>query len=89
MKIKKSAVAAHVWKENDAMDCKPVLIKQASHKQELTNWENILIIKNNDHIINFEILPADQLLQEIKIHNSRSWVDNEDDVFESAPHLFK
>ena len=35
------------------MDCKPVLLKQTSNKQELTNWENILITKNKDHI-NFE-----------------------------------
>ena len=43
--IEKSAVAAHVRKEKHAMDHKPVLLKQASNKQELTNWENILIIK--------------------------------------------
>ena len=44
-KIEKSAVAAHVWKENHAMDHKPVLLKQTSNKLELTNWENILITK--------------------------------------------
>ena len=44
-KQKKSAVAAHVWKEKHAMDHKPVLLKQAANKQELTNWENILITK--------------------------------------------
>ena len=56
------------WKENYAMDRKSVLLKQASNKQELTNWENILIKKkkknkqtNKDLIINFEILPADHL----------------------------
>ena len=43
------------------MDSKPVLLKQASNKQELTNWENIIITKNKDCIINFEILPADHL----------------------------
>ena len=41
--------AACVWKEKHAMDCKPVLLKQASNKQELTNWENILITKNEDY----------------------------------------
>ena len=40
------------------MDHKPV---QASNKQELTNWENILITENKDHVINFEIPPADHL----------------------------
>jgi len=43
------------------MDHKPTLSKQASNKQELTNWENILITKNEDRIINFEIPPADHL----------------------------
>ena len=43
------------------MNRKPVLLKEASNKQELTNWENILITKNKDHIINFETLPADNL----------------------------
>ena len=43
------------------MDHKPVLLKQASNKQELTNWENILITKNKDHVINFEIPPADHV----------------------------
>ena len=30
-------------KKKHAMDHKPVLLKQAANKQELTNWENILI----------------------------------------------
>ena len=33
---KKSAVAANVWKEKYTMECKPVLLKHASKKQELT-----------------------------------------------------
>ena len=59
--IEKSAVAAHVWKDKHAKDHKAVLLKQASNKHELTNWENILIAKNKDRIINFEIPPADHL----------------------------
>ena len=43
------------------MDHKPVLLQQASNKQGLTNWENMLITKNKDHIINFKIRPADHL----------------------------
>ena len=54
-KIEKSAVAAHACKQKHAMDHKPVLLKQASKKQELTNWENILITKNKDCITSFEI----------------------------------
>ena len=42
------------------MHREPVLLKQAANKQEL-NWEIILITKNKDHIINFEILPANHL----------------------------
>ena len=34
---------------------------QASNKQKLINWENILITKNKDRIVNFEILPVDHL----------------------------
>ena len=59
--IEKSAVAAHVWKEKHAMDHKPVLLKQASNKLELTNWGNILILKNKDRVINIEVPPADHL----------------------------
>ena len=47
--------------ERLAMDHKPVLLKQVSNKQELTNRENILITKNKDRIINFEIPSADHL----------------------------
>ena len=55
-------------------------IKATANKQELTSWENTLITKNKDRIINFEISPADQLLQEFQTNTSRSWVDNEDDI---------
>ena len=41
--LEKSALAAHIWKY--AIDLKLVLLKQASNKQELKNWENILIKK--------------------------------------------
>ena len=30
-------------------------------EQELTNWKNMLITKNKNRIINFEIPPADHL----------------------------
>ena len=43
------------------MDRRTVLLKQVLNKQELTNWENILITKNKDCVINFEIPPADHL----------------------------
>ena len=69
------AVAAHVWKEKHAMDHKPVLLKQAANKQELTNWENFLIKKNKDLIINFEIPPADHLTKKFilnPVEDSRS-----------------
>jgi hypothetical protein len=54
VKTEKSAVAAHIWKEKHAMDRKPVLLKQTSNKQELTDWENILVTKNKHSVINFE-----------------------------------
>ena len=85
------------------MDHKPVLFKQSSNKQQLTNWENILITENKDHIINFKILPADHLVKKFilnRVEGSRSaptripnigwsWIDNEDKVFESTFHIFK
>ena len=60
-------------KEKHAMDRKPVLLKQASNKQEL-NWENILITINKDRIINFEISQADHLTKFIlnPVEGSRS-----------------
>ena len=62
---------------------------QASIKQELTKWENILITKNKDHITSIEIPPAEQFLQEFETNIGQLWVDNEDRFFESAPHIFK
>ena len=38
-------VTVHMWKEKHMMDHKPIQLKQASNKQELTNWENILTAK--------------------------------------------
>ena len=87
-------MAAHVWRENYAVDHKQILFKQASNKQELTNWVNILITKNKDSIINFEIPPADHLTKKFilnlvegsrsastknKEHKSQSCLENEDE----------
>ena len=73
--IEKSAIAVHVWKEKHAMDHKSVQLKQAANKQELTNWENILITKNKDRVINFEIPPTDHLTKKFilnPVEGSRS-----------------
>ena len=48
-------------RKKHVMDHKPNLLKQASNKQELIHWENILIIKNKDRIIHFDIPAADHL----------------------------
>ena len=62
--------------------------------------------KNKDHVINFEIPPADHLTKKFIINpvegsrsaptrisnqdqSSRSWVDNGDNVPESASRIFK
>ena len=42
------------------MDCKPVLLKQASNKLGIYPYN-----KNKDCIINFKILPADHLTKKI------------------------
>ena len=65
----------HVWKEKRAIDHQSVLLKQASNKQELTNWENILITKNKDRVMNVEIPPADNLTKKFilnPVEGSRS-----------------
>ena len=49
MEKENSAVAAHVWKEKHAIGDKPALLMQASNKQELTNWENILMKKQRSY----------------------------------------
>ena len=57
------------------MDCEPVLLKRASNKQELTDWENIHVTKNKDCIINFEIPPVDHLTEKLilnPVESSRS-----------------
>ena len=66
--IEKSAVVAHVWKEKLTMDHKPVLLKQASNKQELTNRKNTIITNSKDCVINFEILPADHLTKKFNLN---------------------
>ena len=82
------------------MDHKPVLLKQTSNKEELTNWKNTLITKNKGCIINFEIPSVDHLTKKFilkpvegsrsapkkyQTNISRSWVENEDKVIESTP----
>ena len=66
------------------MNCKPVLLKQASNKLGKYPYN-----KTKYLIINFEILAADQLLQEFQTNTSQSRVVNEDKVLESAPLIFK
>ena len=40
-------------------------IKKNLKKHEFTNWENILITKNKDCIMNFEIPPANYLTRSL------------------------
>ena len=54
-KIDKSAEATHVWKVKSVIDHKLTLLKQTKKK----TGKNILIAKNKDLIINFEIPWAD------------------------------
>ena len=75
MKKQKSGSSSTSMERKSAMNCKSVLLKQTSNKQELTNWENILITKNKDRIINFEIPPADHLTKKFilnPVEDSRS-----------------
>jgi hypothetical protein len=59
--------------------------------------------KNKDHVINFEILPADHSIKKFILNpveasrsaltrssnQNQSWVDNGDKVPESTSHMFK
>ena len=61
-------------KGNHAMNCKPVLLNQASNKKRI-NWKNILITKNKDCFINLKIPPADHLTKKFilnPVEGSRS-----------------
>ena len=53
------------------MDRKPVVLEVASNERELRNWKNILITKNEDHIINFEIAPACHLTKDSRSARTR------------------
>jgi hypothetical protein len=63
--------------EKGVMGRKPVLLKQASPKQGLKNWENILITKNKDRMKHFEIPPV--------VHLTRKFVLNPGEGSTSAP----
>ena len=67
------------------MNHKPILLKKALNQQELTNWENILLVK--ELVKNYEIMSADYLMKKF-ISNplegmalvsaeNQQWVDNE------------
>ena len=57
--------AVHVWNKKHTMDLKQILLKETLNKQILTNWENILIAKPKDFVLNFEIQPENYLTKEI------------------------
>ena len=76
--VEKSSVAAHVWKEKHGMEHKPVLLKQASNKQKI-NWKNYPYNKKQNHMINFEIPPADYLTKKFilnPVEGSRSAISS-------------
>ena len=63
----KSAVAFHFWNKNHDIDPNPKLLKGVINKNKLTTWENILIWKNKDRVMNFEIPPVDNLIKKFII----------------------
>ena len=54
-------------KKNTQWIINQIYKKQAANKQELTNWDNILITENKDCITNFEIPPADYLTKKFSL----------------------
>ena len=59
--IEKSAVAAHYCLTGHELNPVPKLLRSLSNKNEMTMWENLLILKNKDQVMNFEIPPCDVL----------------------------
>ena len=59
--IEKSAVAAHYCPTGHELNPVLKLLTSVSNKNEMTMWENLLILKNKDQVINFEIPPCDVL----------------------------
>ena len=57
---KKLAIATSVFKKKQTMVHKPIVLKQASKKWELTNWDNIFIPKTK---ISFKILKSHQQIK--------------------------
>ena len=58
----------HMLEEKHIKYHKPILLKQTSNKQKLTNSENIKMSKNKDLIIDFEIPPADYLTKKFILY---------------------
>ena len=59
--IEKSAVAAHYCLSGHELYPVPKLSRSVSNKNEMTMWENLLILKNKDQVMNFQIPPCDVL----------------------------
>ena len=59
--VEKSAVAAHYFLTSHELNPVPKLLRSVSNKNEMTMWENLLILKNKDQVMNFEISPCDVL----------------------------
>ena len=55
----------------------PKLLKNLTGRSEMTMWENLLILKNKERVMNFEIPPCDVLTREFVIKaNKGSENDN-------------
>ena len=71
MEVQESNPQSHD-QESDTLTPTPTRQSKTSiKKQELTNWENILIAKNKECIINFEILLADQLTKKFFLNPAK------------------
>ena len=45
----------------------PKLLKNLTRRNEMTMWENLLILKNKERVMNFEIPPCDILTKKFVI----------------------
>ena len=96
--IEKSAVAAHYCLTGHELNPVPKLLRSVSNKNEMTMWENLLILKNKGQVMNFEIPPCDILSKKFILQppdggmstpsgevGSRNWLTVGHNALETCP----
>ena len=64
--VEKSVATHHLIKGHE-LNPVPKLLKNLTGRSEMTVWENLLILKNKERVMNFEIPPCDVLTRRFVI----------------------